>query len=103
VHAQVTRRGFPRRPNIAHTAAHLALEHPVAPIDVLALAPRGLPADWGWGWGWLRPVGDSLEMIIKPIWHAVDGDQRLEFLHKIAMRATRSETSWQTPTARKLF
>jgi hypothetical protein len=56
----------------------------VADADVLA--PHEMPA----GWGWLRPAGDALELIIKPIWHDVDEDQRLEFLHRIAMRATRA-------------
>ena|ERR1043166_2218917 len=54
----------------------------VADADVLT--PHELPADWGW----LRPVGDSLELALKPIWHDVDQDQRLEFLHRIAMTAT---------------
>jgi len=48
------------------------------------LAPHELPVDWGW----LRPVGDALELVVKPIWHDVDEDQRLEFLHRIAMTAT---------------
>jgi len=55
----------------------------VADADVLA--PHEMPA----GWGWLCPVGDSLELVTKPIWHDVDEDQRLEFLHRIAMKATR--------------
>ena len=55
----------------------------VADADVLA--PHELPADWGW----LRPVDDALELVVKPIWHDVDKDQPLEFLHRIAMRATR--------------
>ena len=54
--------------------------------DADVLAPHELPADWGW----LRPAGDSLELEIKPIWHDVDDDQRLEFLHRIAMKATRA-------------
>ena len=54
--------------------------------DSDVLAPHELPADWGW----LRPVGDSLDLMSKPIWHEVDEDQRLEFLHRIAMTATRA-------------
>ena len=54
----------------------------VADADVLA--PHEMPG----GWGWLKPVGDSLELVIKPIWHDVDEDQRLEFLHRIAITAT---------------
>ena len=54
--------------------------------DAGVLAPHELPADWGW----LRPAGDALELVNKPIWHDVDDDQRLEFLHRIAVRATRA-------------
>jgi uncharacterized membrane protein len=36
----------------------------------------------------LRPIGDALELVTKPIWHEVDEDQRLEFLHRIAMAVT---------------
>ena len=50
----------------------------VAAPDVLA--PHEMPS----GWGWLRPEGDSLEVTIKPIWHEVDEDQRLELLHPIS-------------------
>ena len=56
----------------------------VADADVLAA--HELPA----GWGWLRPVGNSLELVTKPIWHDVDEDQRLEFLHRIAQVGTRA-------------
>jgi hypothetical protein len=79
----------------------------VADADVLA--PHKLPADWGW----LKPNGDELELVMKPIWHDVDEDQRLEFLHRIAMTATRaghrqldgilSDTSPPTSTCRKPF
>ena len=44
------------------------------------LAPHELPV----GWGMLQRVGD--ELVTKPIWH----DVRLEFLHRVAMRATRA-------------
>jgi hypothetical protein len=53
--------------------------------DSGVFAQHELPADWGW----LRPVGDELELVTKPIWHDAEDDQRLEFLHRIAMTATR--------------
>ena len=56
----------------------------VADADVLA--PHEMPS----GWGWLRPLGDSLDLAVKPIWHDVDEDQRLELLHRIASVRTRA-------------
>jgi hypothetical protein len=55
------------------------------------LMPHELPS----GWGLLHRVGDELTLVIKPIWHDVSEQQRLEFLHRVAMRATRLA---QTPT-----
>lgn len=54
--------------------------------DPDVLAPHEMPG----GWGWLRPVDDSLDLALKPIWHEVEDDQRLEFLHRISMAATRA-------------
>jgi hypothetical protein len=54
--------------------------------DANVLASHELPADWEW----LRRCGDALELVTKPIWHEVDEDQRLKFLHRIAMTATRA-------------
>lgn len=55
----------------------------VAEADVLV--PHELPARWGW----LRRHGDRLELVSKPVWHEVEEDQRLDFLHRIAAAGTR--------------
>lgn len=77
---QPDRHGSKKTAEFAKRSANLY--YLVANADVLA--PHELPADWGW----LRPIGDELELVIKPIWHDVDEIQRLEFLHRIAMTAT---------------
>jgi len=59
------------------------------PFEAAAQMEKDLAEDWGW----LRPAGESLELMIKPIWHDVEEDQRLEFLHTIAMTATRGTNS----------
>jgi hypothetical protein len=52
------------------------------------LVAHELPARWGW----LRRRGDRLELVSKPVWHDVEEDQRLDFLHRIAAAGTRPAT-----------
>ena len=40
------------------------------------------------GWGLLQLTPTGLELIARPVWHEVTEAQRLEFLHRIAARAT---------------
>ncbi len=48
-------------------------------------------------WGWLRPSDGGLELVSKPVWHEADEAQRLELLHRIAIRATRTSTQILRP------
>lgn len=45
------------------------------------------------GWGALQRKGDGLELISRPIWHEVSDEQRLHFLHRIALTTTRIAAS----------
>lgn len=49
------------------------------------LVPHELPARWGW----LRRNGNRLELVATPVWHEVEEEQRLDFLHRIAAVGTR--------------
>jgi hypothetical protein len=42
------------------------------------------------GWGLLERTGDELVLKIKPHWHEVPEEDRLAFLHRIALAATRA-------------
>lgn len=42
------------------------------------------------GWGLLLRAGDSLEPVIRPVFHEVDESQRLTLLHRIALAGTRA-------------
>jgi len=42
------------------------------------------------GWGLLLRAGDSLESVIRPVFHEVDEPQRLTLLHRIALAGTRA-------------
>jgi hypothetical protein len=50
------------------------------------VTPGTLPC----GWGLLEREGDALVLKTKPIWHQVPEDDRLAFLHRVAMAATRA-------------
>ncbi len=50
------------------------------------VTPGALPC----GWGLLEREGDELVLKTKPLWHEVPDDDRLAFLHRIAMAATRA-------------
>jgi hypothetical protein len=54
--------------------------------DAGLFRPHEVPA----GWGLLQRVGEGLDVITKPVWHEVGDDERLSFLHRISMAATRS-------------
>jgi hypothetical protein len=51
-----------------------------------AIASHVLPC----GWGLLERAGDALTLKVKPHWHEVAEDERLAFLQRIALAATRS-------------
>jgi hypothetical protein len=42
------------------------------------------------GWGLLQRAGEGLNVITRPVWHDVAEDERLNFLHRIALAATRA-------------
>jgi hypothetical protein len=42
------------------------------------------------GWGLLLRTGDTLETVVRPVFHDVDESQRLTLLHRIALAGTRA-------------
>ena len=65
-----------------HGAANLF--YVVADPEVVSQHP--LP----FGWGLLQRENDELMLKVKPLWHEVAEENRLAFLHRISLAATRS-------------
>jgi len=53
--------------------------------DLEVVSRHGLPC----GWGLLEREGEQLTLKVKPHWHEVPEDDRLAFLHRISMAASR--------------